>query len=129
MAEGRAGRRRKSGRKAAKADAVDVQDDDAAAAADQPDADVQNGVPPADASSPSGSGGQDGEVADGPAAASRHALKLQPTAQPDAASWRLPTWLLQAFAMALIAWATTALTGACRCVPFAASSKRCQCAA
>ena len=113
MAEGRTNRRRKSGRKAAQSDATDMPDDDAAAPLDQPDSDAQNGAPAHASSPPSSVQQKSNQTADTSAAAGGRAARVQPKAQPDAASWPLPTWLLQAVAMALIAWATTALTGAC----------------
>ena len=113
MAEGRPNRRRKSGRKASQSDAADMPDDDAAAPLVQPDSDAQNGAPAHASSPPSSVQQKNNQTADASAAASKRAAKVQPTARPAAASWPLPTWLLQAVAMALIAWATTALTGAC----------------
>jgi hypothetical protein len=111
MAEGRNGKRRKSGRKAAQADAANASDDDGPAPAGL-DTNVPNGAQPAHAPRPPGTVQQTDQT-DAPAAADKRTAKKPHTAQPVAARWPLPTWLLQAVAMALIAWATTALTGAC----------------
>lgn len=116
MADGRAGRWRKSGRKTAQADAADAQDDGAAAAtaASQPDGRAQNGLHHAGAASPSASRQENDGAAGVPTAAGAPAGKTQRRTWREALWSPLPSWLLQAIAMALIAWATTAMTGARR---------------